>query len=249
MAPNTIEQDAASELLIAQLIAADFDLPMMDSLLTFPSSQVEDHTKSNNNDDTSPTPHDERTSHSSEAEQFKQEAENLNPDSSATGWAAEGMDHGERPANDPDTAPLLASEDMNWSSNESSGGTTAPTREGEGNSRLQQDETVWCTPRENRDEGHEDDSEGEVRSDAAHDSEVEDGNDDEQYNKKDEEGFEEEKYDDILEEGIIWIPSPGERRIDRRWVNHTRETPDIKVAEVIVGDDETLEGILAAMVL
>ena len=272
MPPNTPEQDAATELLIAQLIAAEFGSPVLDPLPTFSSSQAGYHS-ADNNDVSFPAPHGESLQ-SSGAEQLEEEAWDVNPDSSAIDWAAdiwdannrpaEGDDHGESSENSPDTAPYVASKDLNGSPSGSTSGTTASIGSGEGNSRLQQDEAVWWTSRgngktwaveeagldENGDKDQEDDVEDkEGNEDAEYDLEDEDGYEDEEYNGKSKEKNKERKYNNIIIGGVIWIPSPGERRIGRRWAKYTHATFDTEVAEVIVGDDETVEGILAAMVL
>ena len=233
----------------------------------------------------------------------------LESESFAAGWpaaegAAQAMAHGEREQNGfpPVMTPSPeASADLNRSSIGSSSRTAAPISSsgGEGSSRLQQDETVWWTPRggngkarateeaeldesesesesgsgsgsgdqeEDENDYDEDDDEEEdygrgytVLFDAEDEEESEDaetkGKDAESERKDEEEGgFMGETYRGLDEArgGIVYIPSPGERRVsggDRSGGEYARELYYDTHAEVVLGEDETFEGILNAMVL
>lgn len=273
MTSNTAEQDAATELLIAQLIAADFGFSTMDHLPTSSSEAVEDHS-TDNSTDPSPAPDDEGNMPSSEAEQAEGEAENLDQDSSA-------INHEERCGDDPDTGSLWPSEELDVRfALESPGGTPAPI-----DRSSCWDEPVWWTARESGkareveevgldEEGSEGQENGDEDAGGQEDAEDgwkdEDGYGDERDERSDEEEFEEEdsgwneedyerngeddhwfkekNFDEMIG-GVIWIPSPGEQRVGRRLVRSTRAKFETTVADVFVADDETLEDILAAMTL
>lgn len=218
MPPNTAEQDAATELLIAQLIAADFDVPVLDPLPAFPILRAEDIFTEANHDN-------------------------------------------------PSASPVASNEGLNRLSVASSSQTIAPISNGEGNSRLQQDEAVWWTPGRNGKGPTDEEGEGDERSSNENEGEnggevggegssksegkKEEQEEDEEDEGKDEDGFEILEFDDDdVEGGIIWVPSPGDQRVRRRRATrYRREVYDTSVAEIIVGDDETLEEILAAMIL
>lgn len=222
MPPNTAEQDAATDLLIAQLVAADFDGPVFDPLPPLPDLQVDDLSTDDND-----------------------EEENEEEDEDDLSLASD--DNDEDDEDDLSLAPDDKSEDLDRSPIGSSGQMTAPIgSSGEGNSRLQQDEAVWWTPRGNGKGPMDEVAEGD-------DGNWQEDDEEEEDDGEDEAGFEwdEDDYDDLARGGVIWIPSPGEQQVGRHdsSARITHEICGTPVAEIIVGDDETLEGILAAMVL
>ncbi len=249
MPPNTLEQDAATELLILQLIAADFNAPFLGPLPT-PSNPHVEHLPTGHSSPFHLAPLDGPTADFSR--------DNVARVPFASDPAAESGNQGQGLEQDTERASPGSCGD--WAP--FTGSDTPPIETEGGESSSRREEAVWWAEegkgnarRPAEDGADEDEGEGDGQTDGWADEgeDEEEGWGDEEENEGDHEEDGSEEEDEGEEEemekgtGVIFIPLPGERR----WHRHRRMTSVdvVEVAEVHVDEDETLEGILAAMIL